>query len=310
MYNDCFKYADTKEKCFWLGFIYCDSGINKKAFTLEITSKDELLMHAFVTFIGYDTCIIKDRIIRNLYKNEYRTYTAKSIYISDSQFLLDIAQYGIFGLKRDRTIFPRFSSYELQLAFLSGCYEADGTANSTEIAQGNINILEHIKHIYKIENKIRYKKNTIGSTYLLAIGAEFKRTLIDNFKSPLDRKWIRSNSNRVYTKLKNRINGQVLWLEQHIDIIKSDILNESLDNIALKYKCSYKTLSKFLRSHDIPIQSAKDKAIETRKFNPSKEELEHLIKVEKIPFTRLGKMYNVSDNAVRKRARLFGIALK
>lgn len=43
------------------------------------------------------------------------------------------------------------------------------------------------------------------------------------------------------------------------------------------------------------------------KFNPTKEELIDLVCKKKIPFTTLGKKYNVSDNAVRKRCIKFGI---
>lgn len=45
-----------------------------------------------------------------------------------------------------------------------------------------------------------------------------------------------------------------------------------------------------------------------KKFVISKEELSKLILIDKIPFTTLGKRFNVSDNAIRKRARKFGIA--
>ena len=40
---------------------------------------------------------------------------------------------------------------------------------------------------------------------------------------------------------------------------------------------------------------------------PNKEELEELIKDKKIPFVHLGKLYGVSDNAVRKWAKKYGI---
>lgn len=45
----------------------------------------------------------------------------------------------------------------------------------------------------------------------------------------------------------------------------------------------------------------------TRKFNPSKEELEKLVK--SMPMTKVGKLFGVSDNAVRKRCRLLGISI-
>lgn len=45
--------------------------------------------------------------------------------------------------------------------------------------------------------------------------------------------------------------------------------------------------------------------INYRKFNPSKEELEKL--VHQKPFTKIAGLYDVSDNAVRKRCKLLGI---
>ena len=47
---------------------------------------------------------------------------------------------------------------------------------------------------------------------------------------------------------------------------------------------------------------------DNRKFEISKEELEKLIK--EIPMTKIGKMFGVSDNAVKKRAKLLGIELQ
>lgn len=47
--------------------------------------------------------------------------------------------------------------------------------------------------------------------------------------------------------------------------------------------------------------------VSNRKFKISGEELERLIKVEKVPFTKIGEMFGVSDNAIRKRAKKMGI---
>ena len=47
---------------------------------------------------------------------------------------------------------------------------------------------------------------------------------------------------------------------------------------------------------------------ERRKNIPSKEEIENLI--NKKPFTQIGKMYGVSDNAVRKWCIIYGITCK
>lgn len=47
-----------------------------------------------------------------------------------------------------------------------------------------------------------------------------------------------------------------------------------------------------------------------KKFEISKEELDDLVNVQKIPFTTLGKRFGVSDNAIRKRCRSLGITVR
>lgn len=49
------------------------------------------------------------------------------------------------------------------------------------------------------------------------------------------------------------------------------------------------------------------RGLKSRKFNPSKEELVNLLKEK--PMTEIGKMFGVSDNAVKKRCKKFGIEL-
>lgn len=54
--------------------------------------------------------------------------------------------------------------------------------------------------------------------------------------------------------------------------------------------------------------SSISKGINRRKFEVSKEELTQLI--NQYPMTTIGKMFNVSDNAIRKRCKVLGIDLK
>lgn len=51
--------------------------------------------------------------------------------------------------------------------------------------------------------------------------------------------------------------------------------------------------------------SSKNNGVNQRKFEVSKEELKNLI--TKYPMTKVGKILGVSDNAVRKRCKLFGL---
>lgn len=51
----------------------------------------------------------------------------------------------------------------------------------------------------------------------------------------------------------------------------------------------------------------KDSVIKSRKFNPTYEQLKNMLIDEKLSFTEIGRRFGVSDNAVRKRAKLLKI---
>lgn len=63
----------------------------------------------------------------------------------------------------------------------------------------------------------------------------------------------------------------------------------------------------FITSKRCNSCSAKKEGLKSRKFNPSKEELDKLLNIDKISLTELGKKYGVTDNAVKKRAKKFDI---
>ena len=50
--------------------------------------------------------------------------------------------------------------------------------------------------------------------------------------------------------------------------------------------------------------------LKKRKFDVDKETLNKLINLEKIPMTKIGKMFGVSDNAIRKRCQILDIKYK
>lgn len=50
--------------------------------------------------------------------------------------------------------------------------------------------------------------------------------------------------------------------------------------------------------------------VQPKKFEITKEELHDFVNVQKIPFTKLGKKFGVSDNAIRKRCRTLGVDVR
>ena len=83
------------------------------------------------------------------------------------------------------------------------------------------------------------------------------------------------------------------------------IIEEPIKNVCKKIGFSYRETIRYLRKNSFIIPSSRQKNETKRKFNVSKEELEKLISTTSM--LAIGRMFGVSGNAVRKRAKLFGI---
>lgn len=99
----------------------------------------------------------------------------------------------------------------------------------------------------------------------------------------------------IIKKLKNK---HKLEDYSHKDYIKE--INE-------KYICPQCGGKKRKESKICDKCSRKEQGIKSRKFNPSKEELDKLLNIDKISLTQLGKKYGVTHNAVKTRAKKFDI---
>lgn len=90
--SDIFEKIDSKEKAYWLGFIFADGGIIDKTNTLRINlssvDKDHLIK--FKTFLGAVNTEIKEnnKIIDN------KEYKISYFSISDEKLILDLKRYG------------------------------------------------------------------------------------------------------------------------------------------------------------------------------------------------------------------------
>ncbi len=194
-----FKNINSKEKAYWLGFIYADGSLgykygvlNKKGerylrFRFGLAQNKLENIHSvkkFVKVLGIDMRILKNSEIKS--KNG-KIYQKLGFEISSQFFCRNLNQNGvIIGEKKTYNIqLPDFNKSELNLAFLLGYFDGDGTTGTNTITSASRAFLKQIKLKFHIPHKLR---KTEGKAWRLSLGAELFNELMDNYKYSLPRK--------------------------------------------------------------------------------------------------------------------------
>lgn len=175
---DFFENIDSKEKAYWLGFLYADGYISKRNETvIALSKKDVEQVENFCNSVGAN----KEKIKARTHPCESRSVSIK---ISSVKFTNYIIKQGCVNAKSKIIKLPDFNDDNLDLAFLSGYYDGDGAANSCELYCGSKEFLQQIKNKYNIKFEVK-KKDRV---FLLNLGADFKRKIIKNYPECMERK--------------------------------------------------------------------------------------------------------------------------
>lgn len=241
---DFFKEINTKEKAYYLGFLYADGYITQdcKSLVLALSKKDTQELEKFCDIIGVNRLKIKNRTHK-------QGSQSISIKIYSPEFVKHIINHGCVNAKSKIIRLPNLKTKEIMLSFIMGYYDGDGIMNDAAICSGSFEFLIDIKKYLNLPFEVKKKLNV----YTLRIGAECKRELIKNYPYG----FLRKQSNFKNDKA-NKLNG----------------VNP------------YSKISK---------------------ISVNKSELEKLIGIHS--YTELGRMFGVSDNSIRKRAKKLGIIL-
>jgi len=177
--EDFFEYIDTKEKAYWLGFLYADGFVRKGngAIVLDLSDKDAEWVYKFCDVIGVDYSRIRLRTHKQGYKSI-------SVIVQSRTFTEHIVRHGCVNAKSKIIRLPDLSSDELDMAFLMGYYDGDGTAEGTEICSGSEGFLLDVVKRYNLRFTPKRGK-TVSS---LNLGVDLKRRLISNFPDGMPRK--------------------------------------------------------------------------------------------------------------------------
>ena len=271
-----FDNIDTKDKAYWLGFLMADGSNDSKThkikFSQKITSK--YIVEELCDFIGIDKNKIKDieRTFRSNRNKKYngRIYKTSVIYFYSNHMSECLASYGIKSPKIDNMRLFECGNEELELSFLSGFYDGDGQSKQSSIFCKNYDFLYYIKEKYKLHTKITTKSNDLGSCFALHLTIPFRRRIILTYPSKIPDKML---------------------LDYYDKGIITKYMTEGMTYEEAKSK-----------TNSLPVRS--------KKFEISKVELEDLIFKQKKSFVAIGKIFGVSDNAIRKRAKKLGIDIR
>ncbi len=192
-----FHTIDTKEKAYWLGFLYADGCLIKHPSTIQLQLKlkrsDEETINRFCECLGLEKTM-KD--FRQEKEEDGRVSEKIRIRIARKEMGNDLINHGLKYRKSKIIEYPKLSRRYLELAFLLGYYDGDGLQNTTRIHSGSIKFLEQVKKRFNLPYKIQtnkreskiYGRKIRGTEYHMCLGSELFNEMMRNYKHSMPRK--------------------------------------------------------------------------------------------------------------------------
>ncbi len=261
---DYFKDIDIKPKAYWLGFIYADGGLSYQTedrkfirfyFGLDIKDKDSRdMVYLLASTLGIEEKYVKPDSRGNMLR----------FMITNNTIAMHLNNHGvIIGKKKSKNIeFPELGSRELNLAFLLGYYDGDGTEGATVVSSGSKKFLEQIKEKYVIDYDLRYRKSESiingrkvkGEGWDLALGANLFNEMIRNYQFSMARKrkifeTPEEKSERMRQTCVNRAKLKIT--DDLLEDLKKLVWEMPLYKVAEKYKISNSRITEVCKKYKI-----------------------------------------------------------
>ena len=217
--RDFFKVINTKEKAYWLGFLFADAWIARELkdsgyyyrMGFGLSTNDKAILVRFCNAVGLNLENIEDRLTGSAFSNE--KYPMSVIRWGDQEFAQHLINLGIeyvYNQEKGRRVknpkLPILRDRELMLAFSLGFYDGDGTLGYNKftkriqpsLASSNKDFLLQIKNYFDIKNKIssrviekyNIRKNKMVKTHANALNINVKlfEEMLKNYKNSMERK--------------------------------------------------------------------------------------------------------------------------
>jgi hypothetical protein len=211
--EDYFRIIDTKEKAYWLGFIYADGSIYKAyekddftRFAIRIARKDEILISRFAQTIGFNKKYILPYDRKKIRDGKVKVYKMIKMEFKSEEFTNYLKELGVIPKKTFCIKLPNLGSREFEIAFLLGFFDGDGREGTTNLRSGNKMFLEQIKKKYDLLFDV-YPDKDNPNAFTLSLGAKLFNEMMSNYAESLPRKrkifTVNKFVTRVLTEKKN-----------------------------------------------------------------------------------------------------------
>jgi len=265
-----FEKIDTKEKAYWLGFIYADGNISKNLdrFKINLSKKDENHLKKLCGTLNLDFQNIRLEISKETNKK----YSVLNVY--NKKIIRDLLNHKVVPSKTKILEFPDINDKKLQKGFLLGFFDGDGIQGTSRIKSASKKFLEQIKEKFSIKYEIKTieKQSEIknkdgnariikGKCYALFLGSKLFNELLENYTISLERKRIRFKTNEERIE-KIKMNA---WRGHHDVKLKAS--KEEIEDLVFKipktyiapiYGVSAKTISNWCKRWNIRAPSRGD----------------------------------------------------
>jgi hypothetical protein len=266
---DYFETINTKEKAYWLGFLYADGYLvehpNRAEIRLKLKIRDEDTINKFCDTLQLN----KDKKEYIVDEGEHRQ---AMIRFGCKKMSDDLITHGLTFRKSKTIQFPNLPRTSLELAFLLGYYDGDGRRHTTVISSGSAQFLEQVKEKYKLPYKIYvdrrqkeiYGRKLKGTNYMMHLGPELLNKMMKNYVNSMPRKrWFpcgrkealrRVREAHTLEKVRKRNALQSEWKIITKEELGKLVGKMSLKKIAAKYNVlKSNTISRKCKRLGIPI---------------------------------------------------------
>ena len=307
VYNRVFKEVANANTAYWLGFLAADGCVfeDKHRLVLGLSRQDRAHIEKFKHLIGSDVNI-QDRDVLCTTNGKY--YPSSFIYVYDKNLIDDLFQYGIVPDKSHKNInFLQYIPEQYKMQFILGYFDGDGHYVCTKDNHGfgwcgckdNINaITDYTKQYLKLTTSAQcnvYEHSPI--TY------EFADTKMSDIQ--LFCEFYLSQASVI--DLLERKTEKAKQLLDFIINKNNAEKNKSLKRISTCLVCNKefyalnKNVGKYCSQECAHIA-------QQRIERPDRDKFKQLIRTT--PFIQIGKLFNVSDNTIRKWCKSMDLPYK